>query len=603
LINKFITYFLASLLFTAYAEANARKTSYQAILSLDPVGYWPLVGGQGDQATDITSKSNHGRLINVSRDQNGLPNFRNAFQYIEFPAHESYQTNSFSFGGWVFLRQKPVGGVWFPRMGFQLFGHYHRDHQYGTQISIRRDAVPVATTSDPKHRDDALGNWNWVRNAPSKTGHGVLPLGSWQHVFFTYSNQGKKDIGTGTLYINGNVIARKDKVHYTPKKSPLVAGSNAAWWMQTISGATGLDGSLCHLIWFDRSLKSPDVDSVFRKTAPEVTPPLRSHTTVVVGTQWYDIENLPQVPFEARIKVLEELLNWKHDKLLACAIPITKALRSQLHLPRSGLLSTRLLIKLGNDHSDFTPFIKRWVKALEDPKIMPFHKAEIVLCLGLMGPKIIKEALPTLTRVLKNQKNKTESYLPNVEDRLMNALFVTIGRLRSDKKAKSVISDLTHSFNTLCGEHGTFLTQRGDGSHKEKDYTSSMIHKGITYQVGEGVAWEGVEKLNPSDYKALLNRISEKEREQVSLWSKKRQDHLYRVPLYRTAADGKVQKVYLEGENFVLDGSDAKLRGWSIFADEEGYIHLVGGQHNSPNSDLFIGHSTLVKTMHFSARL
>ena len=67
-----------------------------------------------------------------------------------------------------------------------------------------------------------------------------------------------------------------------------------------------------------------------------------------------------------------------------------------------------------------------------------------------------------------------------------------------------------------------------------------------------------------------------------------RSDYLYRVPLYKTTADGKTQKVYLEGEIFVLDGKDEKLRGWSLFADEKGYIHLVGGQHNTPNPKLYI---------------
>jgi hypothetical protein len=33
---------------------------------------------------------------------------------------------------------------------------------------------------------------------------------------------------------------------------------------------------------------------------------------------------------------------------------------------------------------------------------------------------------------------------------------------------------------------------------------------------------------------------------------------------------------------------DEKMRGWSLFVDEKGFIHLVGGQHNTPNGDLYI---------------
>jgi len=46
--------------------------------------------------------------------------------------------------------------------------------------------------------------------------------------------------------------------------------------------------------------------------------------------------------------------------------------------------------------------------------------------------------------------------------------------------------------------------------------------------------------------------------------------------------------VYLGGEDFVLDGEDAKMLGWSIFIDEAGYLHLMGGQHNTPNPDNYI---------------
>ena len=64
--------------------------------------------------------------------------------------------------------------------------------------------------------------------------------------------------------------------------------------------------------------------------------------------------------------------------------------------------------------------------------------------------------------------------------------------------------------------------------------------------------------------------------------------NIYRAKITRIDADGNQESAYIGSETFVFDGSDAKVKGWSVAVDSDGYIHVMGGQHNSPNPDHYI---------------
>jgi hypothetical protein len=62
----------------------------------------------------------------------------------------------------------------------------------------------------------------------------------------------------------------------------------------------------------------------------------------------------------------------------------------------------------------------------------------------------------------------------------------------------------------------------------------------------------------------------------------------HRLKIIKMTPDGKRQEAYLHGDWFIFDCRDEKMLGWSLITDENGYIHLFGGQHNTPNQDNYI---------------
>jgi hypothetical protein len=126
-----------------------------------------------------------------------------------------------------------------------------------------------------------------------------------------------------------------------------------------------------------------------------------------------------------------------------------------------------------------------------------------------------------------------------------------------------------------------FFTFR-DSGRRHRDYTPFTRHGDTIYQVNEGEAWLGGERISDADYADLAARIPG-----FAAWRPVSHPHLYRIPIVKIDASGQREKVYLGGPDFVLDGEDSKVIGWSIFVDRNGFIHLFGGQHNNPDPALF----------------
>jgi hypothetical protein len=122
---------------------------------------------------------------------------------------------------------------------------------------------------------------------------------------------------------------------------------------------------------------------------------------------------------------------------------------------------------------------------------------------------------------------------------------------------------------------------------QDSDYTGTAYFNGTTYKVGTGVAWQGVEPISAEDFRQVVADLSGTYPEATD-WRAADAPTLYRVPITKIDPDGNEQRIFLESEHFVLDGTDVKLRGWSIFVDELGYIHLMGGQHNTPDPNAYI---------------
>lgn len=565
------------------------KKSYESVLKLKPVGFWPLYDAKGTRVIDLSPIANHGKAINVQRDKSSpLLDFRNAFQYIEIPANEVYQSPSFSIGAWVYLRQKPTGGDVRYRFGVQLFGQYKPwGKKDGAQILVRYNAVPVAVTGDKAFGiGDALGNWKWVRYEGPRTGPGVLELHSWQHVLFTYEEGG----GRGVLYLNGKEIGSRDNVVYKKSNTPLVAGNNAWWWHQTINGGTGLNGSLRDLVWFDRALSSQEARGLSVDTKPMKTPRKKQASTVYVRTSMYEIDSLSTLPTAVRREVLDKLLTWEDTRLRDLNDILVPILKTELLSHDTRLPATKLLKRLASASANniLKAKIALFVKALNNQSLTQVQRAEAALCLGQVGPSAAEASTKSLISIFHQERKGKENKPTKVEEVLVNACVMALGQIaKNDKKSQALLKKVFELFKVASDKKGNFI-KLGATNHDNTAWVGSMEYKGAKYRVGEGRGDYCVEKVSSEQYAEIVRRIPQEYRDKAKEWAKKKSGHLKRVPIFKTMPNGETQKVYLEGENFVLYGKDGKMRGWTIFADKKGYIHVIGGQHNMPNGENYI---------------
>jgi hypothetical protein len=118
-------------------------------------------------------------------------------------------------------------------------------------------------------------------------------------------------------------------------------------------------------------------------------------------------------------------------------------------------------------------------------------------------------------------------------------------------------------------------------------YTSSAIFNGSTYRIGTGIAWQNTELVPQDEFRELAYRQAG-DYPQALNWRLFDAPNISRVPIYKITPDGKEQKVFLEGESFIFDATDAKVGAWSVALDSEGYIHITGGKHNCPDPDNYI---------------
>ena len=109
------------------------------------------------------------------------------------------------------------------------------------------------------------------------------------------------------------------------------------------------------------------------------------------------------------------------------------------------------------------------------------------------------------------------------------------------------------------------------------DYTPIDVHAGTTYltvveRLSQIQAEEAFEK-------SLRERATERP-DPDARWS--------RVKILKIAPDGAEEEALLEGAWFIFDARDGKMDGWAVGVDRDGYIHLVGGQHNTPNKRYYM---------------
>lgn len=567
------------------AQTNPAKR-WQIIKDLQPVGYWPADDGVGQFIRDRSGNDNHGRIYQVPWEGD-LLNFTGAFQWVEIPSHSAYQSRDFTIGGWVYTRTEVIGGGWRQRWGLTFFGNgFHTsgftlDTLYdklvvygksqwrvfggdegGVSLCIRGDEfIDVVSGGKP----DVVG---------SRAGEAGIEIGKWQHILYTFQagaefEAGEKlkqlkdrdkfyNAGTGTLYINGKPVKTAKSVPFQTRDMKYLIGSDAVWWLQAnVSGS--LNGSVRDMVIFDRALSAQQVRNIYQSTEPEAVPkPLKrndrsdcefENARLSQLIEMLEDQSLPQ---EKRAKAALSIAE-KGDAASEAAESLKAVLNNILQTEGERLLNIEDLLR------------NAAIKALLD---IGADSEQSRLLLGLVYAKPFFDSIDI-----------SKPYLSEVKPLVQQGRFM----------------DAFDKYRTLdLRENGDFFFSQGDINRDMRQwqpniraYTSTAEHNGYTYKAGTGQAWEGVERVPYEEYKELLVDISQQYPEVLN-WRSVSYDHLYRVVIRKICPDGDEQRIFLEGDKFILDGRDEKLRGWSIAVDTDGYLHLTGGMHNAPDAPSYI---------------
>jgi hypothetical protein len=614
-------------------SANER---YAQVLAMGPVGYWPADQGQGDVLIDLSDTRNNGVIYHVPWDaQTQLLEFNGAYQWLEIPQHAAYQTPAFSMGGWVFLRTNVIGSCWVNREGLLLIGNRRRPGMWqpdeGVQLSIRRQEV-IDVMSNGKA--DVLGTRLWVGNRgplPINRSFGSpnLAIGQWHHLLYTFESNSEPGnsntlTGMGKLFFNGELIATRAAINYAPADINLQIGNDAWWWMQTHFKSGSLDGSVRDLVWFDRALCSSEVEQLYTKTKPMVTPDVHDDTAIVMDGVAIAVEDLANLPITTRRNAMDLFSRKDRRTLESIADRLLPVLTASLYEPNCRLQAVKLLQLLEMNAADqsLAAALSHLIATVQNDENPQGERADAALALAAMGSAAVS-AIPALVTSLDELVSDTDIQPPRVEEWLRNALTQALLDLDPQQlKVQSVLSrtfakpllavlDLENPDLTRQSRFGELLTnierQRywqamqvyrqlpaaarahyfTFRANERMGYSAIAHHQGVTYKVGEGIAWRGAEKVPVEEYQAILTELAT-QYPHARQWRSADFSSLYRVPISRIDADGNKQTVYLEGADFIFDGSDEKLQGWSIVVDELGFIHLLGGQHNRPSPNDFI---------------
>ena len=603
--------FLAGAIVSAWRcvamEARTKPADrHQAVVAMQPVGYWPADEGAGEILHDRSGKENHGKIFHTPWE-GGLLNFTSGFQWAEIPHHEKYQSKAFTLGGWLFSRRES-----YRRNGMLFMSAANPIRLWiNPSIILRiRQGSEIEVVSNGQA--DAIG---------SKADKDTIAVNEWQHVIYTY------EAGTGRLYLNGQLVQSRDNVPFEGRKHPLLIGSDADWWMLHPPGSNSLDGSVRDLVLFDRAVKPAEVARLAKATRPEAQPRVLEPDAIVVDGREIPIDKLPDVPVDDRRRALAQLGKRDVQAVRAMSDALLPFLAVALDEWQTRRVAASLLMKLGNDkaRAALREALLRLTQTLQAEDAPREERAACALALAEMKGQA-KDAVPALVAALEGTLEREGIRLPHVEDVLRNALVRALLDIDpKDGRAHAVLGlalakplleslDLSKPYlakvrplvedgrylealdicRTLSPrKHGDRFFSQGDphrdarGNVHDRSYTAVAEHNGFTYTLGAGKSYMGVEPISRDDFEKALEALAATY-PAVKEWRKADAPHLYRVKIIKADADGNEQTSYLEGVNFIFDGSDAKVRGWSVAIDNDGYVHIVGGQHNAPNPNAYI---------------
>ena len=558
------------------ASSTDMPGRYAVVLALRPVGYWPADEGAGDVLRDRSGSGNDGLLINTPwRD--GLLEFTNDFfQWAQIPHHQSYRSRSFTIGCWVFSRRVYktsrallIGQPWVPRnSGLRWTGWYGT--QEGDGVILRygaasedpeRALIEVVSSSTP----DALGS----------AADGVdMATDEWQHLLYAYDGA-----GTGSLYLNGQLAQTTSEVPFKPAETPLVIGGDLELWGVWPIDGRSLDGSVRDIVVFDRALTPEEVDGLYEATTPPAPPSGSADDSRAVGGEATAPQGLPALVRTLRAKDTSRHARAEAALALAAmgpdaasAVPtLVEALETILDREGAGLPRIEDIAR------------NAVMRALLDIDLQDERARDV---LGRALAKPIFDSLDMTKGYLADARALVEAGRPMDALDVHRAHLQALPELPGQRYWGYSCPDDVRVHLPLREEYFDAYLSKGDpfsdGPYTAKgcrpaDYTPIDVHDGSIYMtVVERISQEEVER----EYEAALSELTTDRPAADAKWS--------RVKILKIDAEGNEQEVSLEGEWFMFNAKDAKMDGWAIGVDSDGYIHVVGGQHNSPVQDNYV---------------
>ena len=567
-----------------------RVVSYDAVLKFKPVGYWPADDAEGEVLRDLSGGGNHGAINNVPwRD--GFLDFENdVYQWVEVPYTSEFGSENFSMGGWLysgFDKSREDGHIGAILIG-QPFVESGADQLrwgaiWGERIDTSGALLRYGIPSKKKgtYLEVASGQQSDVIGTAAD--EVALPHGQWQHLFYTYEYA----TGKGSLYLNGQLIKSADNVPFTPTDTPLVIGAGR-WGTFNLGGTRSLDGTLRHMTYFDRPLSPDEVKKIADLTHPPTVPVVTPYSKRKAKAEAVAEAQTPsQLLQSVRNKQLDDFARGQAALGLAAlgaeAKPAIPALAEEL----------RKLMQADGIHL---------------PKVEEFFRNALIQAL-LSIDRNDAVAKKVLGRTL------VEPYFESVD--LKAAHFRSIRLLiRSEQWFEALDAYNAHMASlpkvTKFSKWGSFDSPEAVVEHSKlfplsAEYFEGYLSKNVPYADAGYSAYNIVDNTlggysymtmyEPVPYEEVLQQfdkhlkgLTDKRPEHTGAKAldKKTIREWNRVKIIQMTPHGDREEVYLEGPWFIFDTRDEKMEGWSIITDKDGYIHVWGGQHNSPNQDNYI---------------
>ncbi len=545
-------------------DAATMADLHQAVIALQPVGYWPADEGEGDVLHDRSGNGNDGRLINTPwRD--GLLDFTNDFfQWAQISHRPSYMSKAFTIGGWVFSRRVHktsrilvIGQPWVAgNSGLRWTGWYSAQAGDGAILRFgaaaedpERALVEVVSGTEK----DAIG---------SSAGGVSMATNEWQHLLYAYDGS-----GSGTLYANGQMALTTDDVPFTPAETPLIVGGDLELWGVWPIDGRSLDGSVRDIVVFDRALTLTEVEGLCRSTKPQSTPAE------------------PRQDTDAARKALPILLQTVQDD----SLPLGARAEAALGLAAMGEAADAAAPTLIEQLESILERDGAYLPRVEDLLRNALMRA--LLDIAPQDDRVRRVLGQAFAKPIFDSLDMTKAYLADARalveaERYMDALDTLRARLKALPKLPGhrywgfSCPDDVRAALPLEDEHFDAYFSKGspfsDGPYTAKDcrpadYTPVDVHDGSVYMTFvERVSQDEAEK----QHDATLAGLATERPAEDAKWS--------RVKIIKIDAEGNEQDVWLEGEWFIFNATDAKMDGWAIGVDRDGYVHVVGGQHNGP---------------------